>query len=87
MKKLFYLVAVLLLTTVSASAQDYPRAEIFGGYSHFSADINLNNPFDLNGNPFFQQREGLLSLHLPPRSGIFCHYHIWRNLVYRRKFG
>jgi opacity protein-like surface antigen len=59
MKKLFFLVAVLALTTVPAAAQDYPRAEFFGGYSHFSADININNPFDLDGNPFIQQREGL----------------------------
>jgi len=60
MRKALFLFTVFLLTTISVSAQsDYPKAEVFAGYSHFSADINLNNPFNNNGIPFFQQREGI----------------------------
>jgi hypothetical protein len=60
MKKTVLLFTVFLLTAISAQAQsDYPKAEVFAGYSHFSADINLDNPFDNNGIPFFQQREGI----------------------------
>ena len=59
MKKVVFLFAAFLLATIPARAQsDYPKAEVFGGYSYFSADININNPFDTGGNPFFQQREG-----------------------------
>ena len=38
MRKLFILVAVILATAGSAVAQDFPRAEIFGGYQY----IRLN---------------------------------------------
>jgi len=32
MRKLFILVGLILLVAGSAAAQDYPKAEIFGGY-------------------------------------------------------
>src|SRR5258708_32096001 len=38
MRKLFILVAVILATAGSAVAQDFPKAEIFGGYQY----IRLN---------------------------------------------
>ena len=60
MKRLVMLPAVLLLAAISAYAQDeYPKVEVFGGYSHFSFDVHVNNPFDTGGNPFFEQREGM----------------------------
>lgn len=60
MKKLMLLVAFSLLGAVTASAQsDYPKFEVFGGYSHFSADIRFDSPFDDDGDDFFDQREGL----------------------------
>jgi len=85
MKKLFYLVAVLALTTVSANAQDYPRAEFFGGYSHFSADINVNNPFDLNGNPFVQQREGLHGFAVSGVANFSKHFGVVADFSYHKK--
>jgi opacity protein-like surface antigen len=60
MRRVVFLFTVFLLTAISANAQsDYPKAEVFAGYSHFSADINLDNPFDNDGLPFFAQREGI----------------------------
>jgi len=38
MKKLFLLVGVTLLFSVSAMAQETPKSEVFGGYSYFHAD-------------------------------------------------
>jgi hypothetical protein len=59
MKRLVFLFAAYLLATIPAFAQkDYPKAEVYAGYSFFSADININNPFDTGGNPFFREREG-----------------------------
>jgi hypothetical protein len=43
MRKVILLFAVLFLITVPARAQDtYPTAEIFGGYSYFSEDLNFD---------------------------------------------
>jgi opacity protein-like surface antigen len=55
MKKLFLLIGVALLSSLSAVAQEMPRTEVFGGYSYFhpngggglhgwngSVDVNLN---------------------------------------------
>lgn len=59
MKKLAFLFALCVLTAVPANAQnEYPKAEFFGGYSYFSADINVNDPFDPDA-PFIEQREGI----------------------------
>jgi opacity protein-like surface antigen len=57
MKKLFLLTAVLFLAAVPASAQDdYPSAEIFGGYSYLSVDLNIDDPDDFFD---FDDREGV----------------------------
>src|SRR5438128_11209061 len=46
MRKLMLTSAALLLAAIPAYAQrDYPKAEVYGGYSYYSADINTNNPF------------------------------------------
>ncbi len=42
MRKLLLLVAVLFISALPASAQDYPSAEIFGGYAYVSADVVLD---------------------------------------------
>ena len=85
MKKLTFLFAVLLLTSVSANAQDRPKAEIFGGYSHFSADINLDNPFDDDGNPFFRQREGLHGFALSGAANLSNNFGIVADFSYHKK--
>ena len=59
MKKCLMLFTFLFVASLPTYAQgDYPKFEVFGGYSYFSADINLDDPFDNNGVPFFSQREG-----------------------------
>lgn len=44
MRKLFGVSLVVLAFAVAGMAQDVPRAEIFGGYSYFSADIRETQP-------------------------------------------
>ena len=60
MKKLLLLTTILFIASLPVHAQsDYPKVEIFGGYSHFSADINFDDPFDDDDEgDFFSQREG-----------------------------
>lgn len=59
MKRCLMLFTFLFVLSLPAYAQgDYPKFEVFGGYSYFSADINIDDPFDDNGVPFFSQREG-----------------------------
>jgi hypothetical protein len=48
MRKLLLLVAVLFVSAIPASAQDYPSAEIFGGYAYVNADVVLDRD-SLNG--------------------------------------
>lgn len=48
MRKLLLLVAVLFVSAIPASAQDYPSAEIFGGYAYVNADVILDRD-SLNG--------------------------------------
>jgi opacity protein-like surface antigen len=60
MRKLMMCFAALLLAAIPANAQDsYPAAEIFGGYSYFSADIEIDDPFDDDDLGFFNDREGV----------------------------
>ena len=39
----FVVVSVLLLLAVPASAQDYPKVEIFGGFSYANVDDTIDN--------------------------------------------
>ena len=40
MRKLILLLGLVLLSTNQASAQDYPKGEVFGGFSYANVDIN-----------------------------------------------
>src|SRR5258705_11145352 len=42
MKKFFSVTSLLLVASLSAMAQDYPKAEVFGGYSFLPADDRLS---------------------------------------------
>jgi opacity protein-like surface antigen len=48
MRKLLLLVAVLFVSAIPASAQDYPSAEIFGGYAYANIDVVVDRD-SLNG--------------------------------------
>ena len=82
MKKLVFLFAALLLATVPANAQSEPKFEIFGGYSHFSADINLNNPFD---DAFFRQREGLHGFVVSGAANFSKNFGVVADFAYHKK--
>ena len=59
MKKFLLLTVVLFAVSATARAQnDYPKFEVYGGYSYFSADVRFSDPFDNTGQSFFSQREG-----------------------------
>ncbi len=45
MKRLLTISAVLLLLTVPAWGQDYPKVEVFGGFSYLSADARTRESF------------------------------------------
>ncbi len=45
MKRLLPISTVLLLLTVPAWGQDYPRAEFFGGFSYRNADVGTGETF------------------------------------------
>ncbi len=49
MKRLFMLLAFLVVVPVAANAQDYPKAEFYGTYSLFVADIDVLNNESLHG--------------------------------------
>jgi hypothetical protein len=48
MQKAGFLLALVLFFSVAAAAQQTPKIEIFGGYSHLFADLN-DSSFNLNG--------------------------------------
>ncbi|HLW79514.1 MAG TPA: hypothetical protein VKU44_07930 [Terriglobia bacterium] len=51
MQKVTWLVTLVLFLGVTAMAQDTPKAEVYGGYSHLVADFS-NTTFNLNGGEF-----------------------------------
>ena len=52
MKKLLIVVALFSLFCVPAFAQDFPKAEIFGGYSILKSDTGLDQTEELSGSDF-----------------------------------
>jgi opacity protein-like surface antigen len=49
MKRAFLLLTVLIAASVSAQAQDHPKAEVWGSYSLFRADIDVLDNESLHG--------------------------------------
>lgn len=50
MKRMVLLVAILIATTVVATAQEFPRVEVFGGYSYLNVGSSgQQKGFGLNG--------------------------------------
>ena len=86
MKKVFMLIALAMSAAIPASAQsDYPRGEIFVGYSHFSYDVNINNPFDTGGNPVFQQREGVHGVGFSGAANLTKNFGVVGDFSYHKK--
>jgi opacity protein-like surface antigen len=56
--RLLMVAAFVLIAAISAHAQDYPKAEVFGGYSYLSRDVLFDDPFDDDELGFFDEREG-----------------------------
>jgi opacity protein-like surface antigen len=48
MRKLLWISTLLMVLTISAAAQDYPKAEVFGGYSYLHVNV-LGTGFGFNG--------------------------------------
>jgi hypothetical protein len=48
MQKASWLLVLVLFFSVAAAAQETPRVEVFGGYSHMLADLN-NSTLNLDG--------------------------------------
>jgi opacity protein-like surface antigen len=60
MKKVLSLICFILVAAIPIRAQDeYPKVEIFGGYSYLSAGIRFDDPFDDDAAGFFDEREGV----------------------------
>ena len=86
MKKFMFLLVALSFCVVPAYAQkDYPRAEAFVGYSHYSQDVNIRNPFDLNGNDFFNQREGMHGVGFSVAGNFSKHLGVVGDFSYHKK--
>ena len=45
MRKLLFVGVLVLAMSGLALAQDFPKFEVFGGYSYLRSDLNSNNPF------------------------------------------
>lgn len=86
MTRLLTLLSASLLLAVSANAQsDYPKAEVYAGYSHFSFDVRVDNPFDSGGNPFVEQREGLHGVGFSVAGNLSKNFGIVGDFSYHKK--
>jgi len=86
MRRMLLLLALPLFTAVSAHAQsDYPKGEVYVGYSHFSFDIRVNNPFDPVTNPFVEQREGLHGVGFSGAANLTKNFGVVADFSYHKK--
>ena len=86
MKNVLMLIGAALLAAIPARAQsDYPRGEVFVGYSHFSYDVKINNPFDAGGNPVFQQNEGVHGIGFSGAANLTRNFGVVGDFSYHRK--
>ena len=87
MKKLLLLITILFIASLPVRAQsDYPKAEVFVGYSHFSADINFDDPFDdVDEGDFFSQREGFHGVGFSVAGNLTRHFGVVGDFSYHKK--
>lgn len=67
MRRLFVVLGVVLLAGLPALAQDYPKAEVFGGYSFLRSGINVPAGFQA-------QVAGNFSRHLGVVGDVAAHF-------------
>src|SRR5215468_4205717 len=71
MQKSVWLLGVLLVFTISVAAQDYPKVEVFGGYSYFHSSF-AGTGLNFNG------ASGSIAFNVTPNFGLvgdFGGYH------------
>lgn len=85
MRKLVLFVAVLFLAAIPARAQDtYPTVEVFGGYSYYSADLNIDTDFD-DDIIDFDDREGIHGIGLSVAGNFHPNVGIVADFSYHKK--
>ena len=86
MKRVLLFIVVTMFVVIPARAQsDYPKGELFVGYSHFSYDVNINNPFDSGGTTFFQQREGVHGVGFSGAANLTRSFGVVADFSYHRQ--
>ncbi len=87
MKKFLLLTTILFIASLPVRAQsDHPKFEVFGGYSHFSADINFDDPFDdTDEGDFFSQREGFHGVGFSVAGNFSRHFGVVADFSYHKK--
>jgi len=85
MRKVLFSLAALLLISIPASAQDtYPSVEIFGGYSYFSQDLNIN--FDDDDDIFdFDEREAFHGVGFSLAGNFNRHFGLVGDFSYNKR--
>jgi len=84
MKRLFMFLAAMLLAAIPANAQsEYPRAEIFGGYSYLSADTGVDIDEEFEG--FFDNRESFHGVGFSVAGNLSRRFGIVADFSYNRK--
>src|SRR5262245_6954391 len=79
MKRLVILFGAIMIAAVPARAQDYPRGEVYAGYSFFTADVNTNNPLSA------REREGFHGVGFSGAANLSKNFGIVADFSYHKK--
>jgi hypothetical protein len=86
MRKAFLVLTVLFIGATQARAQDsYPSVEVFGGYSYLSTDVSIDDPFDDDGEDFFDEREGFHGIGFSVAGNVSGSVGIVADLSYHKR--
>src|SRR5215467_4547243 len=72
MQKSVWLLGVLLVFTITVAAQDYPKVEIFGGYSYFHSSF-AGTGLNFNGG------SGSIAFNVTPNFGLVGDFGVYHN--------
>ena len=85
MKRVLMLTTLALFAAIPATAQsNYPKGEVFVGYSHFFYDVNINNPFSTSGG-IFSQNEGVHGVGFSGAANLSKSFGVVADFSYHRK--